>query len=122
MLSIMVESIQSPAQLVYWFIPGQILFLLMNLLGVACFAYIVAKRMTPLIRGERDFRFDRPGLRLEKLLQFWLGQWKHPRYRTAGIMHILIFGGFLILAAQAFSLLILGFFPNFTLPGSSGGI
>ncbi len=115
----MVEGIQSPAQLTYWFIPGQILFLLMNLLGVACFAYIVARRMTPLVRGERDFRFDRPLLRLEKLLQFWLGQWKHPRYRTAGIMHILIFGGFLILATQAFSLLILGFFPNFTLPGSS---
>jgi Fe-S oxidoreductase len=122
MLSIMVEIIQSPAQLVYWFLPGQILFLLVNLLGVACFAYIVAKRMTPLIRGERDFRFDRPLIRLEKLLQFWLGQWKHARYRTAGIMHILIFGGFLILATQAFSLLILGFFPNFTLPGSSGAV
>jgi Fe-S oxidoreductase len=37
-------------------------------------------------------------------------------------MHILFFAGFIILATQAFSLLILGFSPNFTLPGSSGEI
>src|ERR1022692_4052850 len=122
MLSIMVEGIQSPAQVTYWLITGRDLFFVLNLLGVACFFYIVSKRMAPLIRGERDWRFDRPLVRLERVLQFWLGQWKHPRYRTAGIMHILFFAGFLILATQAFSLLILGFSPNFTLPGSSGEI
>ena len=37
-------------------------------------------------------------------------------------MHILFFAGFLILATQAFSLLILGVSPNFVLPGSSGKI
>ncbi len=118
----MVEGIQSPAQVTYWLITGQTLFITLNLLGLACFFYIVSKRMTPLLRGERDWRFDRPLVRLERLFQFWLGQWKHPRYRTAGIMHILIFAGFIILATQAFSLLILGFSPNFVLPGSSGGV
>ncbi|MGB8768763.1 MAG: (Fe-S)-binding protein [Candidatus Korobacteraceae bacterium] len=117
----MVEGILSPAQITYWFIPGHVLFFLMNLLGVACFAYIVAKRMTPLIRGERDWRFDRPLVRMERVLKYWLAQWKHPRYRTAGITHILFFAGFLILATQAFSLLILGVSPNFVMPGSSGG-
>src|SRR5664280_266357 len=90
MLSIMVEGIQSPAQVTYWLMTGQTLFVALNLLGVACFFYIVSKRMAPLIRGERDWRFDRPLVRLERVLQFWLGQWKHPRYRTAGIMHILL--------------------------------
>ena len=118
----MVEAIQSPAQATYWLITGQGLFFILNLLGIACFFYIVSKRMTPLMRGERDLRFDRPLVRLERLLQFWLGQWKHPRYPTAGIMHILFFAGFLILATQAFSLLILGVSPNFVLPGSSGEI
>ena len=122
MLSIMVKGIQSPAQVTYWLITGRDLFFVLNVLGVACFFYIVSKRMAPLIRGERDWRFDRPLVRLERVLQFWLGQWKHPRYRTAGIMHILFFAGFIILATQAFSLLILGFSPNFTLPGSSGEI
>jgi Fe-S oxidoreductase len=122
MLSIMVEGIQSPAQVTYWLITGRDLFVALNLLGLACFFYIVMKRMTPLLRGERDLRFDRPLVRLERLLQFWLGQWKHPRYRTAGIMHILFFAGFIILATQAFSLLILGVSRNFVLPGSSGEI
>jgi Fe-S oxidoreductase len=118
----MLQALQSPAQTTYGFIPGQILFLILNILGLAFFAYIVAKRLTPLLRGERDFRFDRPLVRLEKVLQFWLGQWKHPRYRTAGIVHILIFTGFIVLATRAFSLLILGISENFALPDSSGGI
>ncbi len=116
----MVEGIQSPAQVTYWWVTGRTLFIILNLLGLACFSYIVSKRLTPLIRGERDWRFDRPFVRLERVLQYWLGQWKHPRYPTAGVMHILFFAGFLILATQAFSLLILGVSPNFVLPGSSG--
>jgi Fe-S oxidoreductase len=122
MLSIMVEGIQSPAQVTYWLMSGRTLFLLLNLLGLACFFYIAGRRILPLTRGERDWRFDQPFVRLERVLQFWLGQWKHPRYRTAGTMHILFFAGFLILATQAFSLLILGVSPNFVLPGSSGGV
>lgn len=118
----MVEALQSPTQATYWLITGQTLFLILNLLGLACFAYIVTKRLTPLVRGERDFRFDRPFVRLEKVLQFWLGQWKHPRYRVAGTMHILIFSGFILLATRAFSLLILGISENFALADSVGGI
>jgi Fe-S oxidoreductase len=118
----MVESMQSPAQVTYWLITGRTLFLLLNLLGLACFFYIAARRILPLMRGQRDWRLDQPWIRLERVLKFWLGQWKHPRYPTAGIMHILFFAGFLILATQAFSLLILGVVPNFVLPGSSGEV
>jgi Fe-S oxidoreductase len=110
----------SIAHAMYWSIPGHVLFLVLHLLGVACFSYIVAKRMSPLMRGERDFRFDQPWVRLGMVLKFWLGQWKHPRYRTAGILHILIFAGFIILAARAFSLLILGVTDGFVMPGFSG--
>jgi len=118
----MMEALQSPAQATYWFISGRLLFILLNVLGLACFAYIVTKRLTPLGRGERDLRFDRPLLRLERVLQFWLAQWKHPRYRFAGTIHILIFAGFLILATRAFSLLVLGISESFVLPDSSAGI
>jgi Fe-S oxidoreductase len=118
----MVEALRSPAQATYWLTSGQTLFITLNLLGLACFAYIVTRRLTPLVRGERDFRFDRPFLRLERLLQFWLGQWKHPRYRVAGTIHILIFAGFILLATRAFSLLILGMSENFALPDYSGVI
>ena len=69
----MVEALPSPAQATYWLISGQTLFIILNLLGLACFAYIVTRRVTPLVRGERDFRFDRPFLRLGKSLAILAG-------------------------------------------------
>ena len=114
------ENIQSAAQVTAWLVTGRILFLLIHFLGVACFAYIVAKRMLPLLRGERDFRFDQPLVRLGRVLKFWLGQWKHPRYRTAGILHIFVFAGFILLAIRAFSVLIVGVSEDFVMPGLSG--
>src|SRR5208282_3485011 len=116
----MMEGVQSLAQITHGLTPGLILFLAIHVLGLACLSYIVAKRLTPLLRGERDFRFDRPLTRLGRVLQFWLGQWKHPRYRTAGVIHIFIFAGFLVLAIHTFSLLIFGISGNSVLPGSSG--
>ena len=89
----------SPADATYWLIQGKMLYLVLHLLGLMCFSYIVARRLAPLVRGERDFRFDRPLLRLGRVLQFWLGQWKHPRFPTAGVFHILVFACFIILAA-----------------------
>ena len=92
--------------------PGRDLFLAIHLLGVACFAYIVAKRLAPLLRAQPDLRFDRPWMRVQKVLKFWLGQWKHPRYKTAGILHVLIFSGFILLAIRAFSVLFVGMSGN----------
>ena len=117
----MVEAFQSPAQATDGMVQGRVLYLLLHLLGLGCFAWIVARRLAPLVQGQRDLRFDRPWLRLGRVLQFWLGQWRHPRFPTAGILHILVFAGFLILAARAFTLLILGGDPAFTMPGLSGG-
>ncbi len=111
---------QSAAQLTSWLIPSQTLFLTIHLLGVVGFCYIVARRLVPLVRAERDFRFDHPWARLERVLKYWLGQWKHPRYRTAGVLHIVIFAGFLVLAMRAFTTLIVGVSPNFVMPGLGG--
>ena len=116
----MVEGIQSVSQVTSWLVSGRTLFLAIHILGVACFAYIVAKRLVPLLRAERDLRFDRPLVRLERVFKFWLGQWKHPRYKTAGTLHILIFAGFILLAMRAFAVLIVGVSQNFVMPGLSG--
>ena len=96
------------------------MFLTIYALGTACFFYIVARRLAPLLRAERDFRFDRPLERLGRVLQFWLGQWRHPRYRLAGTIHLLIFAGFIVLATRAFTVLALGVSENFVMPGLSG--
>ena len=105
-----------------WLISSRSLFLTIHVVGVVCFLYIVTKRMVPLIRAQRDPRFDRPLTRAGRVFKFWLGQWRHPRYKFAGIVHILIFAGFILLAARAVSALIVGIDPNFVLPGLSGEV
>jgi len=115
-----VEGIQSVAEVTSWLVTGRELFLIIHILGVLCFAYIVAKRLVPLVRVQSDLRFDHPLVRLGRVLKFWLGQWKHPRYRTAGTIHILIFAGFILLAMRAFTVLIVGVSQNFVMPGLSG--
>jgi len=112
----------SPSYIADWLVPGRNLFLTIHVLGIACFFYIVAKRLVPLVRAERDFRFDRPLTRLGKVFKFWLGQWKHPRYKFAGTIHILIFAGFILLAARAFTVLMVGVDENFVMPGLSGHV
>lgn len=109
----MATELLSPQQATYWFVSGRILLPAIHVLGILCFAYIMRRRLLPLLRGAPDIRFDRPLLRVSKVLQFWLAQWKHPRYPGAGILHISIFAGFLLLAFRAFTVLIAGGHENF---------
>jgi len=118
----MTESMQSALEVTSWLGSGWPIFVTIHILGVACFAYIVARRLVPLFRAQRDLRFDQPLARLGKVLKFWLGQWKHPRYKVAGILHILFFAGFILLVARAFGVLIVGTSQNFVMPGLSGGV
>jgi Fe-S oxidoreductase len=113
-------NFHSPGSATYWFISGQTLYLSLHLLGIACFGFIAAKRIVPLVRAQRDPRLDHPWQRLGNVIQFWLGQWKHPRFPGAGILHIFIFAGFILLATRAFTVLMLGVKEDFILPGLSG--
>ncbi len=122
MQRIMVEGMQASVHGMFLGMPVFTLTLVIQLLGLACFAYIVVKRLAPLVRGERDFRFDRPLLRVQRVVKFWFGQWKHPRYRVAGTLHLLIFAGFLILATRAFYLLLFGLSDDFAAGGPIGRV
>jgi Fe-S oxidoreductase len=100
------------AQVISLFNSVQPWLLAMHLAGIACFGYIVWRRLIPLMRAERDCRFDQPLRRLANVGKFWFGQWKHPRYLTAGILHILIFSGFILLVVRSFSTLLVGVAAN----------
>jgi len=115
----MVEAGHATARVPGWLSQGQILFLLITLLGLALFFYIVARRMTLLLGGERDPRFDRPWTRLARVLQFWLGQWKQPRFAFSGVLHIAIFAGFLVLSVRSISLVMVGISGHFVMTGFS---
>jgi Fe-S oxidoreductase len=80
----------------------------------------MARRLEPLRRAAADDRFQRIPERIAAVLKIWLAQWRQPRYRLAGVLHIVIFFGFLILGARSTELVILGFVEGFTLPGFGG--
>ncbi len=92
----------------------------MLLVAAVCFSWILWKRATRLMSAAPDPRMDRMGERFSRLFRIGVGQSRQPRYPVAGILHIVIFFGFLILTVRSLTLLGLGFFSDFTLPGLGG--
>jgi Fe-S oxidoreductase len=109
-----------PAAATWLGIPLKILFVLIPVAGVGVFAYIMRRRIEPLLKAAPDPRCDRISERLQSVLRIWLGQWRHPRYPLAGALHIVVFFGFLALAVRSTQLVVLGFVDGFALPGFGG--
>jgi len=80
----------------------------------------MARRIAPLVRATPDSRFDKIQSRIQNLIFVWLGQIRQPRYLLAGVLHIFIFAGFLVLSIRSTSLVVIGFSENFVLPGFGG--
>ncbi len=113
----MEHALISPAAYSILGIPGVIFSVLIPIVAVALFAYIIAKRLAPIVKAKPDHRFDRPANRILNVIKIWLAQWKHPRYMTAGVIHIVIFLGFLILSVRSTEMVIKGISAGFVFPG-----
>jgi len=114
-------SLIGPASFTFFgFFPAWIFSLLIPAVGIGFFAYIMARRIAPLVRAAPDSRLSHFPGRIKNLLVIWLAQYRQPRYRTAGILHIVIFVGFLVLSIRSTSLVIIGLSDNFVLPGFDG--
>ncbi|WP_319523724.1 (Fe-S)-binding protein [uncultured Desulfosarcina sp.] len=118
----MENALIAPAKYFFLFIPTVVFSILIPLAGVVVFTYIMAIRMAPLVKAAPDSRFDRLPQRLYSVLKIWLAQYRQPRYMVAGVVHIVIFAGFLILSIRSCSLVIIGVFPDFVMPGFDGVI
>jgi len=101
-------------------IPTIIFSFLIPVAGVVIFSYIMAMRAAPLLKAAPDNRWNRFGERIGQLIKIWLFQYRQPRYLLAGVLHIMIFAGFLILSIRSTSLVILGIAENFVFPGLGG--
>lgn len=112
----MQNVIASPAALP----EARLLALAITLLGLGAFAYLLWRRLEPLRAAQADPRLGHWGLRLAGLLKFWLAQYKQPRYLLAGVLHILLFTGFLVLGARTLSLVVIGLYDGFVFPGLGG--
>jgi Fe-S oxidoreductase len=112
----------SPADAVYFGIPGMVFFILIPVLGIGIFAYIILRRILPLVNSASDPRFDRVSDRVSSVVRLWLGQYRHPRYLFVGILHILLFAGFWILSIRSLTLIFIGIKAGFVLPGLDGSL
>ncbi|MFZ3045803.1 MAG: (Fe-S)-binding protein [Desulfatirhabdiaceae bacterium] len=116
----METALISPANAWIMGIPAVIFSVLIPILGVAAFTYIIAKRLAPLVRAKSDPRLDRPSERLMAMIKYAVGQYRQPRYMMAGVLHIMLFGGFMILSLRSITLVVMGIADGFVLTGLSG--
>jgi len=112
----------SPAKAWFLFLPAWFFSLLIPVVGMTVFTYLIIRRLAPLMRAAPDHRFDRIPERIFQVLKIWLAQWRHPRYLFAGVLHIVMFAGFLCLLIRSTQMVILGFAEGFVFPGFHGVI
>ena len=113
-------DIVAPADFVVWGMRTQIVSILIPLVALVVFGLIVKKRLVPLLLAAGDARFNRWRERLAKVVSLWLIQVRQPRYLVAGLLHLAIFFGFLVLSLRSTSLVIIGINPDFHLPFLTG--
>ncbi len=116
----MENALIAPAHYFILFMPTIIFSVLIPVVGVGIFTYIMAQRLAPLVKAAPDFRWDNIPARIKQLFIIWLAQYRQPRYMLAGVLHILIFAGFLVLSIRSTAMVVIGIDPDFVVPGMSG--
>jgi len=102
--------------------PAPLLATAVLLIALCLFIYVMLRRIQVLTAAAPDPRFsDIPG-RIKMMLLYGFGQARQPRYLFAGILHILLFAGFLILSLRSLTLIGMGFSPGFHLPFLGGSL
>jgi hypothetical protein len=99
-----------------------ILFLL--LLGIATwlFSKNVMKVRRNILLGKDVQRNDQPGKRMEMLIRVALGQSKMVVRPVAGIMHLLVYIGFVIINIEVIEIMIDGLFGTHRVLSFTGGL
>ncbi|MCS7082573.1 MAG: (Fe-S)-binding protein [Bacteroidetes bacterium] len=89
-----------------------LLFALFTLGALGFFLYSVRRLWRALRRAKADpfSRFDRPLERLGRLLVIGIGQSKLFRFRSAGLLHALVFWGFIVITIGTLEVMIEGLF------------
>jgi len=94
-----------PAGQSYLGIPGYVFVWVIFVSALFLFACILRRRYLLISSGETDPRFSSIAKRLYDLLVYGLIQKRQPRYFWSGLIHILIFWGFVVLALRSMDLI-----------------
>ena len=102
---------------------GFAVFVATLLVSIGTFGYLMEERIAMLAAAQPSDRFDRWWERIRGVLSFFIGQKRilaRP-YRGAGLMHALIFWGFLVVALNTVQFVGRGFAEGFHVPGVGPG-
>lgn len=92
-----------------------IVFIVLFLAALSLFTYNLLRIRTYLMLGRSDNRFSDVPKRIMKVLGIGIGQAKIFRDPVAGLMHAMIFWGFLVLVTAVLEAFIQGFYSGFSL-------
>jgi Fe-S oxidoreductase/nitrate reductase gamma subunit len=102
-------------------LPGRTVFGLLVLAATIAFAYSASRRVRVLLAGRPENRFTRIGKRIRRTLEYAFAQKRMFRDFYAGVFHIFIFAGFVVLTVRTIELVVAGLVPGFVLlPGMAG--
>ena len=94
------------------------------LLAVALvtFAALMIPRTRLLFALRRENLFDNIPERIRGVLKFAIGQYRMPREVAAGVAHIFIFAGFMIVSLATVTHFVHAYLPDWHLPGMGGRV
>ena len=95
---------------------GWHILLAIGVISIGFFTYQVQKATRLVMLGSPDSRFDSWSVRIREFISGWLFQKKVLRDKVAGIMHVLMFWGFLMLSTDMFDLATANAFSEKVLP------
>jgi len=98
-----------------------ILFALLLLAGIGFFVYNVKKLVRNIQLGKKVDRSDRKGERWKNMARIALGQSKMVRRPIAGILHIIVYVGFVIINIEVLEIVIDGLFGTHRVLSFMGG-
>lgn len=101
-------------------IPAPVLALVILVSAISFFSYIMFRRIDLLRKLMPDHRFSDIWERIKLAVIYGFVQYRQPRYLGAGILHILLFAGFMILSLRSLTLIGQGFSSQFHLPFLTG--
>ena len=102
---------------------GPIAITLITLLSLGGFSYLAWRKLAIVAALQPEVRWDQPGRRLGKLLSlgFLQSRMISGEFKP-GLMHTVIFLGFMTLLVRKVQLLVIGYAPTFVYPGVVGGL
>jgi len=97
-------------------ISGVVWFWILTIVGVGAVVLSLSRRFQLLRSGRPDNRFDRLGERFRHVLVYAFGQKKMFDDPFAGLYHLLIFYGFLVVSLRTVTMVLEGLFAGWELP------